>query len=333
MKSVDPKFVERSREVFSSVGGINLQDLRDRVAALAAGTQRRDMLSALDTVANRYRRELATIRATPAGIRGLFGSATAAELGLNAKRLANVQSDVRKALKLCGDAPAPLTKRIPLTIEWVALLGMVTKKQHRYGLYRLAAYASAMGLEPGAINTSVLLGFHAALENEEAVKQPRKLLKLIIALWNICQRTVPGWPQTVLRSPFKVDPEALPLSAFPASFQQDIAVWTEWVTHPDILDPCAPRKPFRPATIEQRTYDFRRFASALVSRGDLKLDEVTSISVLFDPARFKSGLRYFLQRTGNRPTAHLALKARKLLAVAKSYCRLDAAVLADLAGC
>lgn len=295
-----------------------------------ASTQRRDMLSALDTVAERYRCDLATIRATPAGVRRLLSSAKAAELGVRPKRLANVQSCVRKALELYGNPTTPITKRIPLTAEWSALLDLISNEQHRYGLYRLATYASAMGLAPSAIDGEALLGFHAALENEDAVKDPRKRLKQTIALWNMCQRGVPGWPQTVLRSPFKVDPEALPLTAFPPSFQQDVAAWTEWVTHPDIFNPTAPRKPFRPATVEQRVYDFRRFASAVVSRGDLKLDEVTSISVLFDTTRFKSGLRYFLQRAGNKPTAHLALKAKKLLAVAKSYCRVDAAVLTEL---
>ena len=146
MKDVGPKLLERSREVFSSVSGITLQDLRDCVAAQATGTQRRDMLSALDTVAERYRCDLATIRATPAGVRRLLSSAKAAELGVRPKRLANVQSCVRKALELYGNPTTPITKRIPLTAEWSALLDLISNEQHRYGLYRLATYASAMGL-------------------------------------------------------------------------------------------------------------------------------------------------------------------------------------------
>ena len=51
MNKISPDFLARSRDAFASNRGMSLQDLRDRVAERAAGIARRDLLSALDTIA------------------------------------------------------------------------------------------------------------------------------------------------------------------------------------------------------------------------------------------------------------------------------------------
>lgn len=331
MKTIDPKFLERSRDVFVSVAGISLQDLRSRVTAQASGNARRDMLSALDTAARIFGRPLDAVRATPAAVRDLFGGRAAAEVGLSPKRLANVRSDVAKALRLYGEPPAAITKRIPLNLAWADLLGAVEVKHHRMALARLTAFCSAMEIMPELVGSGTLLGFHAALEAEEVVKNPRKLLKMTIAMWNMCRRRVPGWPAVMLSSPFKTAPYTLPLSAFPTSFQQDVETWVERVTHPDPLDPDAPSRPLRPVTVDGLIMGIRRFGSALIIQNILTLDQVTKLGVFFEGDNFKSGLRFFLARFNNKPTPAIAALANSLRHIANRYCKVDSATLANLA--
>ncbi|MEQ9448213.1 MAG: hypothetical protein RLN70_04795, partial [Rhodospirillaceae bacterium] len=204
-------------------------------------------------------------------------------------------------------------------------------KSRRMGLQRFACYCSFMRIPPDQDHRDSLLGFHAALDAEDVVKDPRKTLKHTIALWNMCRRTVPGWPNVVLSSPFKGKPFALELTDFPMSFQADIDRWAKRVSKPDPFDPRAPAKPLKPATLKTRIMEIRRFASALIERGELTVAEVTGLSVFFQRDRFKSGLRYFLDRSKGQSTPCIEAMANHLRHIAKHYCQVDEAMLEDLA--
>lgn len=309
---------------------MSLQDLRDQVASQAAGIARRDMLSALDTAGRVFSRPLNAIRATPAAIRDLFGNSSGAEVGVSAKRWANVRSEVGKALRLYGEAVPAMTKRITLSPRWSQLLGTIAIRHHRMGLTRLACFCSAMDTEPASVGPEILVGFHAALEAEEVVKNPRKILKLTIALWNMCRRQVPDWPDLALSSPFKPVSFTLPLSAFPRSFQQDVETWASRVRDPDPLDPEAPTRALRPSTVKGQIIGIRRFASALVHRGAVPIEDLTGLRVLFEKDHFKSGLRFFLERTGNKPTATVQKVANGMRFIAKHYCKVGPETLKEL---
>ena len=106
MNKIRPDFLARSREAFSSNLGMSLQDLRDRIAEGEAGTARRDLLSALDTTARLFGRDLSQIPATAMAAADLLASKTAAQLGISEKRFANVRSLLATAIRDHADAPA-----------------------------------------------------------------------------------------------------------------------------------------------------------------------------------------------------------------------------------
>jgi len=330
MNHVAPIFLARSRAAFLSKDRLTLADVKHSAHAdkSLTGTQRRDLVSALTRLAALFQTPLDQLEASPRQLRELLATKSAAELNLSEKTYANLRSLVVKAVERYGEPVLPLTKRIVIASPWQVLLDQIATTYQRQALYRLATYCSVMGIAPEAVTTETLRGLYEALEAEEAVKNPKDVLKNTIGNWNRSARTVPGWPPVKLSSPFKREALALPLGAFPASFQQDVARWQHRMANPDPFDEEAPARALRPATIEHRVYTFRQFASALVQAGHLPLEAMTSLSVLFDPEAFKAALLVFLARTGKTQRVHNL--ARSLRLIGKHYLRLDAAVLANL---
>ncbi|HYF53365.1 MAG TPA: site-specific integrase, partial [Salinarimonas sp.] len=218
-----------------------------------------------------------------------------------------------------------LTKGTPLTSAWEALLAAAGSQPYRQGIKRLAHFCSASGIAPERVDCETLRDLHEALVDECIVKNPRAIIKHTIAVWNMMGRRVPGWPTTVLSSPFATEPHALPLSAFPQTFQDDVARWQARMTDPDPLDLEAPLRALRPATLKGYHMIFRRFASALVRQGIVPLEAMTGLHVFFQGRHFREGLRYFLRRNDPAGAAETAKIAGMLGKVARHYVRVDEA--------
>jgi integrase len=331
MNHVDPIFLASSRAAFASKSQITLADVKRRTEADTSltSTQRRDLASALNRVEQLFQTPLMKLEASPRRVRELFASRSAAQVNLSEKTLANIRSLVVQALTRYAPPTMPLTRRIPVAPSWQTLLDGIGTVYQRQALYRLATYGSVMALVPEEVTPQTLLGLFEALEAEEAVKSPKSIIKNTISNWNRSARTVPGWPQVRLSSPFRQEPYALPLSAFPGSFQADVEAWKQRMADPDPLDDEAPARALRPATIETRIYNFRQFASALVHTGHLPVEGITSLGVLFRPEAFKAALRFFLDRSGQK-TQRVHNLARSLRLIARHYCHLDEPTLAAL---
>ncbi|MFB3087461.1 MAG: hypothetical protein ACE10E_03990, partial [Acidiferrobacterales bacterium] len=320
MTYMDPKFLDRSRAVFADNAHQSLSDVHARVDAELAGTRRRDLLSALNTLARLMDVDLAQIRATPESVRALLARCNAVELGLTERRWRNVRSAVVSAVRKFGAISFAITELVPINAEWTDLIARAPVKHLRYGLARLARFCSAMAISPEAVDRATLLGFYEALVAEDLVRDPRTKLKHTLAVWNICHRRAPDWPEIRLASPFERDVITLPLEHFPDSFRVDLGAWCARLLSPDPMDPSAPPRPLKAITVNAKTALVLRFASALVHSKALPIEEITDLRVLVtDVERFKAGLRYFLDRFEGQSNAYIANIADTLRAIAKHY--------------
>ena len=333
MHVTSPEFLARSRDAFLLNRPPTLAEIRCLIEAdTSLGlARRRDLLSALNRLSAWFSRPLAAILGVPPGLRGLFADISAAKLGVSEKTLANVRSLAGQAVKLYGPPQMAVTRNIPLDSVWRSLLDRTVVPYHRHALGRLAAYSTVMKIRPVEMDTTVLLGLHGALEAEELIKNPRAIVKNTISSWNRCRRSVEGWPDVVLESPFKKPPVTLPLSAFPARFQEDVARWQAKVTDENSMDDDAPDEALAATTVEQRLFQFRQFASGLIHCGELRVENLTSLSVLFRPERFTAGVRWFLQRPHSKDSWRLYLMANALIRIARHHCKLKEETLAELA--
>ena len=320
MTYMNPKFLDRSRAVFAENARPSLADVCALVDAEFTGTRRRDLLSGFNTLTRVMGIDLSHIRATPKAVRTLLARRNAVELGLTERRWRNVRSGVVSAVRMFGNVPSAITQSVPINAEWTDLLGRVIAKHHRHALARLARFCSAMGILPEAVDRATLLGFYEALVAEELIRDPRTKLKHTIAIWNICRRQAPDWPDIRLASPFERDVITLSLEHFPDSFRVDLEAWCARLLSPDPMDPSAPPRPLKAITVNGKTALVLRFASALVHSEALPIEKITDLHVLVsDVERFKTGLRFFLDRFEGRSNAYIAKIADSLRAIAKHY--------------
>jgi integrase len=322
MNKMTPEFQARSRAVFADTIGQSLLDVRNKVASLPASTQRRDALSALDSVPKLFGRDLATVQADWISLRALFNSRNAAQLGVSQKRFANIRSEIVKAVKAYGAGRPTLTKRLPLAPAWEGLLGLIDRPSYGHALNRLACFCSAMGIEPLAVGPETLLGLYEALVTEEVIKNPRRILQHTIGHWNMCGRQVPGWPAIRLTSPFPSTRYVLNLTQFPKSFETDVGAWRRRLLQVDFMEDDGPEKVLRPVTVNSQEKLIRRFASALIANSVLAVEGITVLADLAEPRILKAGLNIFLEKAGNKQTEYVRKFGWLFLSIAKYHAKL-----------
>ena len=309
---------------------VTLAEVLERVAADMSGTARRDTLSALRSLAKFANLEAATTRADAAMLRAAFEHLNEDRLGLTAKRLANIRSLSKSAVARFGTPRSWPGANARLTPEWQDLMTLVDRRELRWTLGRLATFASAIGITPVDVNRGTLSDLFAALEEDPRVSKPRGTFKQILFAWNTCHRDVAGWPPFKLESPFKTVPYMLPLTAFPKSFQEEVETFCQYLRTPDPLDPHAPLRAYRPATIEGYVFTFRRLASALVRTGTIAQEDVSGLAVLCTPELLKAALRPYLPERADRTFEYPHKMAVHITFVARQYLRMNEEMVAQI---
>jgi integrase len=121
---------------------------------------------------------------------------------------------------------------------------------------------------------------------------------------------------------------SLAWGTFPASLKADVDACLHRLSGRDLLaEPDL--RPLKPSSLRNREYDLRQFASALVLQGH----DSASLQSLADLVRVdsvKDGLRFFLQRSGNKTTARIHGLAYSLKAIAQHWVKVDAGHLEQL---
>jgi hypothetical protein len=88
-------------------------------------------------------------------------------------------------------------------------MSLIAVREHRWALNRFAAYCTIKGLAASEVSSDTLIGFQRALEADCLSKDPVNIRKHTIAVWNMCHKRIPGWPDIRLSSPFK---QAIPIA-------------------------------------------------------------------------------------------------------------------------
>lgn len=153
-----------------------------------------------------------------------FERLTPALLGMKTDNaLAAFKSNLRRALRLAGHDIMPGRHVTPLSPEWSKLVAMLNGKPIAIKLSRFAHVASEQGWKPEEITQAHLLRFGALLRETNLTSKVDKLVRGTVAAWAYGRRHYPDWPSIDLGAPAaETRFYALPWSAFPSSFAQDV---------------------------------------------------------------------------------------------------------------
>jgi integrase len=305
-------------------GSLTLADVEQEIAddATLSASRKAGLRSAIKRLAVAFNLPLEIIPANVDFIRVKLSRVTPAEVGMTAKRLSTVKSEVKFALRHVGIIDKG-TYLHPMAGPWLGLWEALPSKYSRTVLSRFFRYCSRMGVAPGDVTDPFLEDFRKALETETFVKDPRVLHQNTARVWNQMRGVVLGWPDIELTVPHLADHYTLGWSAFPDSLKADVDAFTTRQGSDDLLDFDAPPRPLKPVTLKKYAYELRRAASILVLC-DHEANGIDSIAYLVEVEHVEQVLRFMLARKGEQKSHNASDMADLLAKVAQHYVKAPA---------
>lgn len=250
------------------------------------------------------------------------------QVGMSAKRLANMRSEVAFAIKRYIPGRYALRGRGGLVSPWAELWSVLPAAQC-WRLSRFFNFLSLYGYDRMDLGDDLVARFRHWLETATTAKNPESVVKETVRAWNRAAASVPGWPQQALTDIWRHKTYTWPWDALPASLRGDAEAWLETLRHPDILDEHAPRKPLSEATIEARRFQIRQIHAALVRSG-VDPDSLVELADITALERLKIVLRFYLDRGDGQASSQTAGIATAFVLIAEHWVRVEPAELAAM---
>lgn len=308
----------------------NLSDVLAHIEAAAglSPIRRRDMRSALSTLSRITARHLASIPANAKPLRTVLDRVSPALHNLSSGRWANIRSQCFKSLDMAGVARLPGRSSDRPSPGWNQLLAPLPNYPFRISLLLFARYCTRRGINPENLDQDTFDQFEQDLEEFASRSNPRQAFLSAARSWNKAGETFSHWPKFRVQVVDRRDHYALFWSAFPETLKADVDAMVAAALSPDILAPTS-RRPIKLVSAESRVSLLRAFASAVVEMGR-DPSTIRTIADLVSVDNAKLGLRFLLQRAGEKPTAHVHQHAKLLCTLAKHWADVPDDHLAEL---
>ena len=199
---------------------------------------------------------------------------------------------------------------------------------------RFAAWCRQQDLRPEEVTDATLLAYRDFVMTHMIRRSSDAVIQLVARLWNATARRDPAWPQTKLRAPSRNEHYTLPFTAYPVSFQDDVAALTTWMagTRRRRSPHRRPgrKRAMRPITIRTTLSRIRLAAAALVA-GGRDPASITHLGCLVGEAGMEAILAWHEDRAEARRQARPDVDrvhsnaqvqgiAATLLMIAQRYC-------------
>ncbi len=307
---------------FTDPAALTLADLIESLVDHPACSprERRELCSALRSLAKWFGQPPSTVPANLHYIRQRLTRFHPAEAGVSERRLQNVRSLVMKAFRRAGLPAAPSSYLCPLTAEWQDLYDRLTDRYTRWGLTRLMRYFSAQGIAPADLTDALLDRFKSALAEESLVAHPRRDHQTACRLWNKMREEINGWPDIEVIVPRCRETYGADLSRCHPQLADEIEAYLDRLKKADPLDAEGPSRPFRPASLRTTRGNITRYLGALEQTGE-DISRFRSLAEIVDFEVFKTAVKWFWGRNGEKPTKALEGIAWTIRCIAIKWCR------------
>jgi integrase len=228
--------------------------------------------------------------------------------------------NVRVVVERFGFSSLAGGHRNRLSPSWADLLASVSHPRHRIYLGPLAQYASGLGVNPKDIDAETVASFRSTLEAEGLRPHPYTMVRSAVLSWNWAKEEVPGWPQLSLAPPSSSDNFSYNWSIFPPSFVADVMAY-EHELATGKSQRLGDRGPISERSLAQVDWLLRAYVSALVHSSS-SAESITSLADIVQPAAFRTGLTYLIQRSDSKVSRRTSNVAMKVMSVARDWVQL-----------
>ena len=294
--------------------------------------RRDDIASALTTAARMLGMPPAAIPGDPAWLNERLFKRQPAAFGIRKGRARNIVSLIRAALRVVGQHAPDLRVHDALPPAWAEVLEVVTNIGRNAALTGFARFCAKACVMPAEVGDEHLAGFVAERQATTLSAANGERGRTLASAWNACVAAgLPGWPTQRLSATPRRKPYTLPFTAFPESFQADIARFREQIGGQGgrfVISNTAHQR-LRPATVAMRVFSLRQAAGLLVQSG-IPPEQLTSLRDLVQPL---DRVMTVLDRLSEMQTARtgeadpvgsqLAVVAETLRQVAIHHAKLD----------
>src|SRR3984893_16891635 len=231
---------------------VTLKDVVDRLTANPdlSETRKRDLRSAVVIYGKLKGEPLCAIPLDLAAIRRTLEAIVPAQAKVSRKRWANVRSDLVAALDASGLQPMLKTADVELDCTWAALLRAVKDKAVKYGLSRLARWATLRHISPAAVEDAILERYFSELEATSLVRNLRGQRRSVAKAWNRLATLSADHNLRRVEVPSnRTVSTRVPWLELPASFREEVETYLVWCSVTDPLDDEARARALDPGSL------------------------------------------------------------------------------------
>lgn len=287
--------------------------------------KRQDVTSNIKRFAELLGLPLATSPADPRAYRSRLQSFQPLSQGMSVKRWQNIRSDVQFSLNRYR--PRPVFRGglpIPVSEEWADLRSLLTATLglRSSDLSRFLSFCTSNGIVPIDVTAQTFDDFHAWMESSRLLKDPQKVVRRSIRLWNKAAGAITEWPSLSIPLAPARDLYGIKWDELPEALQQDTERWLARISGDDLTFDDDLPSPVSEATVNSYRYFVCQIMGAL-RRSDEQIEDIKSLGDLIKPERVKSAVTFLRSRTGKDQSSMLAHIASKAIAIARHHARFE----------
>jgi len=278
--------------------------------------QRSQWSSALRQIARALDKPLETLPARLTAIRLNIERLHPATVGANAKTLANQKSNVKAALRWFSKEHDVSPRGAPLTPAWAALRGGIDDYGHKARLSGLMRYCSGRGIEPRAVDETVLDDYFTYRKQTTSLATNIAARRSVARAWNAGVEVSANWPRQRLAEPPLQAMEGPDWDDFPDGLRRDVH---EYLASLQQVRKGANGKRYRPCspkTIKTRRAELVAFARKAVKVG-IPIGNLISLAALVHPLVVEQVIEAYWRENGQEPKIFIIEMASKILVLAR----------------
>lgn len=311
------------------IGAATLAEVLDHLErnCRLSATRRRDLISAVNGVAQLLGQHPSGIQADVPSLRAALLAVDLIRHNMKTKRFANIKADLAYALRLARVIVRARPKP-QHTAAWSAFLGHADAKHQAWSLSRFVAFCVHRDIEPSDVNDAALEAFEDFLNQTIITKAPAAITKAMAQTWNgiINRKQLNFRPLTVPQSMRFL---ALPLTSYPDSLRVDLDTYFDRLRKANKFSREGPRKPLKEVSIRNIEAHVRQFLDAAVASGHPP-ELFATLASLVDPDLVEQVFAMIDDRTGGKSALTIENMAASILAIARHYVKADASLIRDL---